>query len=203
MLEFLSVSSKKSKDKHIKWVCKCSCGDVSEYIATRVRHNRVSNCKKCASKASGEKSRTHGMGRTSTYHSWLSMKDRCLNEKSKDYPNYGGAGLTVCKEWATSFEEFYLDMGEKPAGCSIDRIDNTQGYWKENCRWATRSDQQRNKKKSCTWVVKGIMFNTMKEAAGHFGVSEPTIGKWVNGWYDKREDKHWSPRNDCKRIPKY
>ena len=203
MLEFLSVSPNKSKDHHIKWVCRCSCGDVSEYIATRVRYNRVSNCKKCSAKVAGEKLKTHGMRGTKTYLSWSSMKDRCLNEKSKDYKRYGGAGITLCQEWATSFEKFYLDMGEKPAGCSIDRIDNTKGYFKENCRWATSSEQQRNKRDSYIWIIKGIQFNTMKEAAEYFGVAAPTIGKWVNGWYDKRANKQWSPRNDCKRIKKY
>jgi len=203
MLTFLSVSPSKSKDKHIKWFCQCECGDISEYLATRVRNGNRTQCKKCSLKNIGLLNSTHGMKNTSTYQSWLSMKDRCLNKNSKDYSTYGAKGITVCKEWVKSFESFYKDMGEKPRGYSIDRIDNTKGYFPENCRWASRSDQQRNKSNSCSWIIKGLPFETMKEAGDHFGVSKETVGKWVNGWVDKRRKKTWSPRNDCKRIPKY
>jgi dTDP-4-dehydrorhamnose 3,5-epimerase-like enzyme len=203
MLKFLSISPNKSKDKHIKWVCECDCGDVSEYLATRVRTGRKTQCAKCSKKMLVPSGLKHGMKNTGTYQSWSSMKDRCLNKNSKDYPAYGARGITVCDSWAMSFEAFYKDMGEKPKGCSIDRIDNTKGYFPENCRWASRSEQQRNKSNSCSWIVKGLHFETMKEASDHFKVSKETISRWVNGWVDKRRNKTWSPRNDCKRIEKY
>lgn len=203
MLKFLSELPHRSNDGHIKWLCRCDCGDVSEYIATRVKHNRVNQCKKCGFKVIGTKNTTHGMRKTGTYSSWISMKDRCLNKNSKDFDSYGAKGITVCKEWADSFEQFYLDMGEKPRGKSIDRIDNNLGYFKENCRWATHSEQQKNKFNSCIWLVKGQLFESLQEAADAYKVKKQTIVKWVDGWTDKRINKKWSAKDGCKRIFKY
>tara|TARA_R100000951_G_scaffold49479_2_gene41801 strand:+ start:103 stop:555 length:453 start_codon:yes stop_codon:yes gene_type:complete len=86
----------------------------------------------------------HGMVGTSVYQCWASMRMRCLNNKNPRFKNYGGRGITVCDEWKNSFVSFYNDMGDMGAGMSLDRIDNNKGYYKGNCRWATKSEQQRN-----------------------------------------------------------
>jgi len=203
MLKFVSISPNKTKDNHVKWFCQCDCGDVSEYVATRVRNGYKTQCTNCAKSLLKPSRLKHGMRNTGTYTTWRSMKNRCLNEKTKDFARYGGSGIELCQEWANSFEQFYLDMGERPRGCTIDRIDVTKGYFKENCRWATSSEQQRNRKDSKAWLVKGVVFQTLKEAANHFGVSPQTITKWVFGWHDKRINKTWSPKNDCRSINKY
>ena len=93
-LSFLSVSESKSKDGHIKWLCKCLCGDVSEYIATRVRNNRVTQCHQCAINQAAEKNKTHGMRNSKEYRAWSAMKYRC-REGSKDFHRYGGKGIFV------------------------------------------------------------------------------------------------------------
>lgn len=72
------------------------------------------------------------------------MKNRCLNPNATDYPRYGGRGIRVCDRWL-SFENFLADMGERPNGTTIDRIDGSKGYEPTNCRWATASEQQRNR----------------------------------------------------------
>jgi hypothetical protein len=203
MLKFLSEAKERTKDHHIKWVCQCDCGDIDEYVATRVRNKKVNHCKKCVHKNNGLQKLKHGMKNTSTYSSWTSMKDRCLNKKSKDFPSYGAKGITVCQEWIDSFEAFYVDMGEKPKGMSIDRINNNLGYFKENCRWATHSEQQKNKSNSCFWLVHGKVYETLQDAADVYNVKKQTIVKWVDGWNDKRRNKQWSAKDGCKRIPKY
>jgi hypothetical protein len=85
---------------------------------------------------------------TGTYHSWQQMKDRCLNPKTKHWKHYGGRGIKVCARWAgpDSFKNFLADMGEKPPGLTIDRVNNDGNYEPGNCRWATRKQQSQNRR---------------------------------------------------------
>lgn len=89
------------------------------------------------------------------YKSYDSMLQRCLNPKSPDYKNYGGRGITVCSEWKKDFYYFLADMGDRPVGLTLDRIDNNSGYSKENCRWATPKEQANNQRKKNMTFVKG------------------------------------------------
>ena len=75
--------------------------------------------------------------RSPTYNSWQAMKKRCLNKKHKGYKDYGEKGITICDEWIDSYQNFKKDIGEKPENHSLDRIDNSIGYSKENCKWST------------------------------------------------------------------
>lgn len=94
-----------------------------------------------------QKVESHGMYRTTTYKTWRSMKERVLNPLNSNFKNYGGRGITICDEWKNSFLAFYRDMGPRPSkNHSIDRIDNEKGYSKENCRWATKTEQSRNQR---------------------------------------------------------
>lgn len=80
---------------------------------------------------------------TPTYQSWQAMRQRCLNPNHDFFKHYGGKGITIAPEWAT-YAQFLEDMGERPAGMSLERIDIDKGYSKSNCRWATRKEQNRN-----------------------------------------------------------
>jgi hypothetical protein len=88
-------------------------------------------------------STTHGMNDTLTYRGWAAMKQRCNNPNNNGYENYGGRGITITPNWL-SFEGFFADMGIKPDGHTLDRIDNDGDYEPGNCRWATRTQQNRN-----------------------------------------------------------
>lgn len=89
----------------------------------------------------GEK---HGMTGTPTYRAWAAMKNRCQNPRNVKFPRYGGRGIRVCLRWSMSFSTFLSDMGKKPTGKSIDRIDNDGNYEPGNCRWATPKQQSAN-----------------------------------------------------------
>lgn len=101
----------------------------------------------------------HGMKKTRVYTSWRGMKSRCLNDKTRDYNNYGGRGIKVCERWM-KFSNFYKDMGDCPEGFTLDRIDVNGNYEPSNCRWADKTTQSENRrvfcknKTGCTGVFK-------------------------------------------------
>jgi len=88
------------------------------------------------------------MTNTATHNSWKAMKTRCTNPNAQYYADYGGRGITICERWLHSFENFLADMGERPAGMSIERLDNEKGYEPGNCVWATATQQARNQTKT-------------------------------------------------------
>ena len=88
---------------------------------------------------------THGQSKTLTYRIWASMIQRCVNPKCPEYENYGGRGIEVCPLWMT-FRDFLADMGEKPHGLTLGRINNERGYSPRNCRWETYSEQNKNRR---------------------------------------------------------
>jgi hypothetical protein len=124
------------------WECLCDCGRVSNVRGYLLRTGRTKSCG-CLRKKSGDRTRTHGMSGTTTYNVWRGMIQRCQDPARKDYYRYGGAGVTVCERWQ-SFNNFLADMGERPEGLTLDRIDNAKGYSPDNCRWATPTEQVRN-----------------------------------------------------------
>ena len=88
----------------------------------------------------------HGMRYTREYKAWCAMKQRCLNSNNPAYHNYGGRGIKICKSWLSSFENFYISVGNCPENYSLDRIDNNKGYTPNNCRWSNRKTQNTNQR---------------------------------------------------------
>lgn len=107
------------------------------------------------------------------YRIWQGMKDRCLNKKSPYYFRYGGRGITVCKEWL-NFKKFNEDMGEKPLGYSLDRIDNNGNYCKENCRWASSETQNNNSRKNRRIKHQGEI-KSVSQWAKYFNIKSSTF----------------------------
>ena len=149
---------------HVKatyWLCRCDCGVEKTIQVSALRSGGTQSCgclhregvaalgrlrKGCPMpKGADSASHKHGYTRTPTYSTWSAMYTRCFNSKSISYKDYGAKGITICERWRT-FENFFADMGEKPRGLSIDRIDVSGNYEPSNCRWATNIEQARNKR---------------------------------------------------------
>lgn len=132
----------------------------------------------------GNKNRlTHGLTKSPEYWIWRSMKARCFNPKTHSYKSYGGRGITVCKKWVNSFENFYKDIGPRPNSTyQIDRINNNGNYSPKNCRWVTASENSSNRRTS-----KMITFNgktlSATEWAKRIGMNRGGITKRLQkGW---------------------
>ena len=127
----------------------------------------------------------HGMSRTPEYNAWINMKDRCFNPNHKKYPNWGGRGITVCDRWL-NFKNFLADMGLKPTPKhSIDRIDNDGDYCLENCRWATKAEQQNNKRNNKPLITIENDTRTIAQWTEKMGYGEMVINNRLNlGWSD-------------------
>lgn len=124
---------------------------------------------------------TQTLSHTPTWSSWINMKRRCLYQSYSGYPNYGGRGIKICDRWL-SFKNFYADMGERPEGTSLDRIDVNGDYCPENCRWATSVQQARNttRVKVITYAGKTLCLSAWAE---ELGISRKTLLHRLNyGW---------------------
>lgn len=141
----------RDKNGHTLVVFVCSCGNIK--IVRRdhvVNDHKIVSCGCYLKSIRGKATITHGNTRNRspslTYRSWQSMKRRCDNPKDIGYKYWGGRGITYCKRW-NKFENFLKDMGERPLGKSIDRIDNDGNYEPSNCKWSTRSEQNKNQRR--------------------------------------------------------
>lgn len=142
---------------------------------------------------------THGMSKTGTFSSWAAMKTRCSNPNNSRYKIYGGKGIRVCKRWLT-FDNFYIDMGDRPKGKSIDRIDNSKNYEPNNCRWATPKEQAINRTSTVLITFNG---KTLSQAdwAKRIGINVFALKRRIASGWDI-EDALTLPRQPVNRSRK-
>lgn len=127
--------------------CLCECGVSKDVREDALKSKERFSCGCYRLEKLREIVSTHGKMNTKSYGTWEGMLQRCNNSKSEGYPNYGGRGIQICKSWL-DFENFFTDMGERPDGMSLDRVDVNGDYCKDNCRWATPSVQGFNQRTS-------------------------------------------------------
>lgn len=126
------------------------------------------------------------------HYTWRSMVARCTNPNHKAYNQYGGRGITVCERWM-KYENFLKDMGVPPEKMSLDRIDNNRGYEPTNCKWATKSEQQKNKTTTKLYT-NGVFCGTLVECAKHLGLSKELAHWRMKTWRTFEKGVTWLER---------
>lgn len=151
-----AINKQTTWGRRTRWLFICDCGIKKVLDSAHVRYGRIVSCgcylqsilsgnaKKHLAKYAGHNT-SHGMSKTPIYAVWKTMHQRCKNPNCYDYQYYGAIGISVCESW-NKFENFYNDMGSAPNDLTLDRINANGNYEKANCRWATWSEQNLNKR---------------------------------------------------------
>lgn len=162
------------------WNCRCDCGKEWSVAGSCLKKKNTMSCGCLNRELTIKRTTRHGYARVLNHHpiyrTWNKMTQRCSNPKDGAYPNYGGRGIKVCKRWLT-FENFLDDM--KPSwkeGLTIERVDSNKGYHKSNCRWATRKEQQRNRRNTRFITFKG-QTKALTEWAEIYGINRTKL-RW-------------------------
>lgn len=171
------------------WLCRCDCGVQKRVEASRLLSGHIVSCG-CAGKlvraaACRAVVVKHGRSTDLQYVAWQLMHDRCSNPKNESYPRYGGRGIRVCDRWK-DYALFLTDMGDRPPGLTLDRKDNDGDYEPQNCRWATRTEQARNKSTNHRITVRG-QTKILAEWAELSGIPRERIANRLrHGWSPER-----------------
>lgn len=189
--ERLTVVAASDRKKHFD--CLCDCGNKKTVRNDHLLGKKIQSCGCLRNEASSQRTKnlhlantTHGLSRTKLHYIWNNIKQRCHNPKHKFFQFYGGRGITVCKKWRDSFEEFLSDMGQPQVGQTLDRKDNSRGYSPSNCRWASRKEQSNNTRRNRIIEIDGVS-RTLGEWADLNGLHRNTIeGRLKSGWPPKQ-----------------
>ena len=175
-LVVLKYIGKEKINQNAKWLCQCDCGKIKEILGASLKDKKTMSCG-CYNKEKFTKVVTkHGSRFTLEYQAWINMKSRCYNIKCKEFPNYGGRVILVCDEWINSPQTFLKDMGKKPTPKhSLDRFPDMNGnYELSNCRWATSSQQNSNRRNNHWEEFNGERL-IVKDWAIRFNISGSTL----------------------------
>lgn len=172
----LTAISPNGKNKHGQtlWICRCECGVVKSVLGCELRYGKATSCG-CGKSGPTARRVTHGLTGTPEHIAWDNIIQRCCNPKNKGYRRYGGRGITICDRWRHDFAAFLADMGARPTPKhEIERIDNDKGYSPDNCRWATRKEQTRNRSGNRHITISGIT-KVLSDWAAEYGICKTTL----------------------------
>ena len=194
----------KAADGHQLLRCVCDCGNIvmrkSNSIVYGQRTGTISHCGCSAPRPN----LIHGGRCKPEYRHWQAIKRRCTDKRDKDFPRYGGAGIRMAECFLSDFAAFLAEVGPRPSPShQVDRIDTRLGYVPGNIRWATITENARNRRTSYLWWIKGEHFDSSTDAARRFGVTVQTIIRWTDGSHDKRRGSFSPARPDCRRELRY
>lgn len=170
---------------HIGWMCECDCGTIRNVQAGNLQSGKSVSCG-CFKDECTRARKTHGAtigGPTKEYELWMAMKRRCYGKNTIGWHNYGGRGIRVCRRWKHSFENFLSDMGLRPSPKhSVERRDNNGNYTPKNCYWATKREQDYNKRNTRFITYKGTKM-PLSDWAVKIGLNYATLlGRVLRGW---------------------
>jgi hypothetical protein len=162
--------------------CLCECGSTTTVRGSSLRSGNTTSCGCVHKTMVGNLNKKHGLKHTAEYSVWQNMITRCTNSNTNFFYRYGGRGIEVSDEWR-DFEKFYADMGNRPNGMTLERIDNNGSYSKENCRWATLKEQARNTRRT-KLVEHNGKTQCLKDWANEVGIVYNTLRKRfiIYGW---------------------
>lgn len=177
----LSVD-KDNQKRDSRWICECSCGTKLSVLAMSLKRGSTKSCGCLRDELAAVRAQTHGQTRSPEYYSWQSMRQRCNKPNHVAYSSYGGRGISVCERWQNSFENFIADLGPRPAGFTLDRINNNDGYTPENTRWATGATQNRNRRDNHFLIINGVE-KILADWAEDSGLPPDVVSKRLKaGW---------------------
>lgn len=161
------------------YLCKCDCGAEIIALPSNLHRGATKSCGCLKKETAGDSTRTHGLSNSVEYKIWQGILKRCYNKNHKEFHLWGGKGISVSPQWKNGFIQFYNDIGKRPSPIhSIDRIDGSKGYSKENCRWATPIEQSLNTSKTNKFIFNNEIMS-LRQVASKINRSYYTLYSWV------------------------
>lgn len=188
----LVVEASLSVRGHAMWRCLCDCGNYVDKKGSALGRGDSTSCGCLTTEKRSDNAKTHGLSQTKTYWIWHNMKHRCADSDHPSWSNYGGRGITVCDRWLESVNNFIEDMGERPTGKTLDRIDGDKGYYKENCQWITHKQNCNKKRNTPLIFFKGESL-TVSGWAEKLGIKQTTLNMRLKSYKWSVEDALTKP----------